>query len=85
MSRYELERFIAMFAEDSSRIKGFVHLDDSGWLLADCVGAMLRIEPWQGEPPENSGLNVLATAGMPLRKALKTAAQWYSDRVTIAG
>lgn len=83
MSPYELKRFIAMFAEETSRIKGFVYLDDGGWYLADCVGAIIRLEPFKGDTPEESCLNVLATAGMALRKSLKQAAQWYNEQVTV--
>lgn len=83
MSAYELERFIGMFAEETSRVKGFIYLKESGWLLADCVGSLLRITPWQGPEPAESLLNILATGGTNLRKALKQAAAWYPDKITV--
>ena len=83
MTRYELERFLASFAEDTSRIKGFVRLEECGWLLADCVGPMLRLLPWTGDTPAAAGLTVLGTTGQALRKSLKAAAGWYPDKTSV--
>lgn len=83
MTEYELKRFIGMFSEETSRIKGFVYLEECGFLLADCVGSLVHLTPWQGEAPKSSMLNVLATGGMRLRKTLKYAASWYEGKVFV--
>ncbi len=85
LTRYELERFISMFAEETARIKGFVRLLDSGWLLLDCVGPMVRVESWTGSTDDiTEGINILATPGQQTRAALKKAISWYEDKITLA-
>lgn len=84
MSFYELERFINNFAEDTARIKGYVYLDDSGVVLVDCVGPMVNIEKTENPVEEQDfDLNLLGTVGMPMRKSLKNAMNFYSDKVKI--
>lgn len=82
MSLYQLERFVHLFANDSARIKGFVRLDNTGMVLVDCVGGMVNITPTtQSDVSEN--LNVLATKGQPLRKALLSAISFYPEYATL--
>lgn len=78
-----LRRFIEMFCEYSFRVKGFVQTNQ-GLMLADCVGNVVSLSPWEGAtvPQERIGwLNVLPGAGMPLRKAVKTACEWYAPYI----
>lgn len=78
----ELERFIGMFIEATFRVKGFV-MTTEGLYIADCVGNVPNIAPYDGEMPiEKRGfLVVLSGAGMPLRRRVKEAAKWYPGRV----
>ncbi|MFI3326142.1 MAG: GTP-binding protein [Clostridia bacterium] len=82
MSLYELERFLNSFAEDTARIKGYVTLADHGFVLVDCVGSMVNVKVIDYKEVEE-GLNLLATAGQPMRKALKTAMTYYNGKVAI--
>lgn len=83
ITRYELERFVAMFCEDTSRVKGFVLTADDGWVLIDCVGAFLRFQNWNGDLPAKSELTCLACTGQAMRKSLKAAASWYENKVKV--
>ncbi len=83
MSFYELERFINLFAEDTARIKGYVYLNEKGYVLADCVGPMVNIMPIKPTEIPEMGLNVLATKGQDTRKALKNAIALYPDKTKI--
>ncbi len=83
MSLYQLERFINLFAEDTARIKGYVNTVDNGLVLVDCVGAMVKVTK-ASESNGALGLNILATKGQPLRKALKSAIEFYPELATIS-
>lgn len=73
-----LEKFLAMFAEDTYRIKGFVPLSGQIY-LADCVGPLVRLEPWQGDAVNPGRLTVLFGNGLPARKSIETAISWYPE------
>ena len=79
MSAEQLRAFLRMFAEDTYRIKGLITLRE-GTFLADCTGAYVKIEPFDGRIADNR-LAVLSGEGMPLRKSLKEALAWYPDLV----
>ena len=78
MTRASLEHCLAMLAEDTYRIKGFVRLAE-GPFFVDCTGLSVQLTPWNGET--NNRLVLLAGAGMPLRKAVKAAVQWYQNDI----
>jgi len=74
------EAFIRMVYEDTFRIKGILRLLE-GVFLVDCVGPTLKISPYDSNKDENQ-LVFLAGAGMPLRKSIKAAKEWYPEIVT---
>ena len=66
-----------MIADDSYRIKGFVHLEEQ-LLLVDCVGSFVDVYQYTGEVVgELNKVVVLAGKGMPTRKSIKNAMKWY--------
>ena len=65
-----------MWVEDSWRIKGFARLEGR-CLLVDCVGPAVRISDTNIETEQENRLVLLAGPGMPLRRAVKQAIQWY--------
>lgn len=78
MQLAQLRSFLAMLAEDTYRIKGFAQLENQTWLV-DCVGPLVNVSPYKGETNgQPNRLVALAGKGMPLRKALKNAVQWYA-------
>lgn len=80
MTYYQLERFLAMFLEDTYRVKGFVCLEGKT-ALVDCVGANLKITPY-GEKIKNCNyLTAMAGPGMPMQKSIQKAAEWYPDLI----
>lgn len=80
-SKEKLNALLLVFIEDSYRVKGFVKAED-GVVLVDCVGPVPNILPWHGDVPESvNKLVILAGAGMPLRKSLKTAKELYTNRI----
>lgn len=82
MSKYELEKFLQLFAEDTARIKGYVYLRTDGFLLVDSVGAMISVKPTNIQN-QTLGLTLLATEGQPMRKSLKSAIDLYPDKAKI--
>lgn len=79
MTSDRLRAFLRLFAEDTHRVKGLARLKD-GDFEADCVGAYVRVAPYAGGGVNNR-LVALAGEGMPLRKSLKAAVDWYSTLV----
>ncbi len=80
MTYYQLERFLAMFLEDTYRVKGFVCLEGKTSLV-DCVGADLKITPY-GEKVENCNyLTAMAGPGMPMQTSLQKAVEWYPELI----
>ena len=76
--RKSLESFLRMFAEDTYRIKGFVELDGEV-CMADCVGPLVEIRPFAGEPSELGRLVVLFGHGLPARKSIREAVSRFPD------
>ncbi len=83
MTLNEVEKFIKMFCEETSRIKGFIHTKSDGYLLVDCVGSYVKVEPWNGKKPDELVINVLATAGMDMRKTINYALKWYETKASV--
>ncbi|MEG1270477.1 MAG: CobW family GTP-binding protein [Ruthenibacterium sp.] len=82
MSIAQLHSLLAMLAEDTYRMKGFVRLEQQNYLV-DCVGPMIQILPYEKEPNDALGTIVLlAGQGMPLRKSIQKATAWYSEYIT---
>lgn len=81
LSRLQLEGFIKLFLEDTYRVKGFVTLEGGVWLV-DCVGALLKLEPYEGAAGALNQLVALSGQGMSLRKSIQKAVEWYADGVT---
>ncbi|MEG2652790.1 MAG: GTP-binding protein [Ruthenibacterium sp.] len=82
MSLTQLHSLLAMLAEDTYRMKGFVRLQQQVYFV-DCVGPMVQITPYTQETNDAIGtLVLLAGKGMALRKSVQTALAWYSEYVT---
>ena len=83
ISRYDLQKFIEMFIEDTFRVKGFLQTADAGLLLVDCVGNVVNLSSAPADVPENKigWLTILSGAGMPVHKAVKQACQWYQKYI----
>lgn len=79
MTADQLRHFIAMFAEDTYRVKGIVRLAD-GIYLADCTGALISVERYTGDSAPG-GLVILGGAGMPMRQSVQSAQKWYPNLV----
>ncbi len=80
MTFAQLEKFLAMFIEDTYRIKGFVCLE-ARTALVDCVGMKLLVTPYEGEPERCNVLVALAGSGMPMERSVRKAAEWYPGLV----
>ena len=76
MTVEQLTGALRLIAEDSWRIKGFARLEGR-CLLVDCVGPAVRISDTNIETEQENRLVLLAGPGMPLRRAVKQAIQWY--------
>lgn len=74
--RFTLEHLIGLFAEDTYRVKGFAALEE-GTFQVDCVGPIVRIDPWTGEPVHPNRLTVLFGNGLPARKSIQNALGRY--------
>ena len=73
-----LTSFLKMFAEDTYRIKGLVRLPE-GVYLADCVGPLVEVRPFEGDAPVQNNLAVLFGNGLPARKGIKEAISWFPN------
>lgn len=80
VSGNDLKGFLKLFVDRTFRVKGFVRTD-GGLCLVDCVGNQVCIEAYEGAvPPERCGkLVVLSGAGMPVRKYVNEAVEWYRE------
>lgn len=76
----QLQKFLEMFLEDTYRIKGFVKSGGRSYLI-DCVGSMYHQQLFEEEIPEESFLVVLSGAGLPVKKGIRTAMEWYPEMV----
>lgn len=82
ITRYELQKFIEMFLEDTYRVKGFVRTSE-GLTLVNCVGNVATVEPWADavDKAKIGSLVVLSGDGMPAKKAVKDAVRWYEKHI----
>ena len=80
ISAEDLERFLKLFVEVTFRVKGFVRTD-TGMCLVNCVGNLISVEPYGAAVPEDrvGTLIVLSGAGMPVKKQVKEAVDWYKE------
>ncbi len=69
-----LQKCVEQLAGETWRVKGFVRVPE-GVFYVDCTGPEVRLTPWQGAA--DNRLVLLAGKGMPLRRAVKAAVQWY--------
>ena len=80
MTMEQLEKFLAMFIEDTYRIKGFVCLEGRT-ALVDCVGVKLQVKPYDGLTENCNVLVAMAGGAMPMEKSVRKAAEWYPQLV----
>ena len=73
-----LTSFLKMFAEDTYRIKGLVRLPE-GVYLADCVGPLVEVRPFEGDAPVQNNLAVLFGNGLPAKKSIEEAISWFPN------
>ena len=76
----ELQGFLRMILEDTFRIKGFVRTGEQQYLVSG-VGNLLEVKPYTGTPEKTNLLVVLSGSGMPVKRAIRTAMQWYPQVV----
>lgn len=76
--RKSLTSFLRMFAEDTYRIKGFLKLDGE-LCVVDCVGPLVEVRPFAGEPSETGRLVVLFGHGLPARKGIREAVSRFPN------
>lgn len=76
-----LSHFLNMLLVDTFRIKGFVYLEDT-WYLVNAVGNMLYIEPCsEKKETQKNVLVILSGYGLPTKKAIRKAMEWYPEVV----
>lgn len=77
---YNFQKFVEMFLDDTYRIKGFVELEGSVYLV-DCVGNLFKATPYTGTVRGLNELVVLSGNGLPAQKSIREAIKWYPDNV----
>lgn len=75
-----LRKFIEMFIEDTYRVKGFVNLQGQ-WYLVDCVGNIFHAQQCEAKTGKENALVVLSGYGLPVKRSVKKAMEWYPDVV----
>ncbi len=77
-----LVKFIEMFVEDTYRIKGFVVIQGETYFV-DCVYGSIKIERYRDtlNPDILGKLVILSGKGMPTRRSILEAVNWYRDEV----
>ena len=73
-----LTSFLKMVAEDTYRIKGFVEIDGTTYLV-DCVGPLVEVHPFEGQPVNPGVLTVLYGHGLSAVKSIKEARTWFAN------
>jgi hypothetical protein len=71
---------IALLADDTYRIKGFLELRDGSY-IAECVGTDIRVTLYAGQIEHANQLTLLAGEGMPLRHAIRELLREFPDLV----
>ena len=72
----ELQGFLKMILEDTYRIKGFVYTGGNKYLVSG-VGNLMEVTLYHENTEKTDLLVVLSGAGMPVKRAIKTAMEWY--------
>lgn len=80
LSSAEAEKILSFFAGDTYRVKGFLRLKD-GAFLADCVGSTVKLSPREGGA--DNCLSVLYGHGLPARKSIEKAMEWYPGSIVL--
>ncbi len=78
MTCQQLYSALGILAEESWRIKGFVHLDGKTYLV-NCVGPSIQVTESEDIQNCENHLVLLAGPGMALRKAIREAIHWYPE------
>ncbi|HAX51049.1 G3E family GTPase [Muricomes intestini] len=74
-----LENFMKMIMDNTFRIKGFVRIQKE-WYLISCVGNIFHAEKCtEKQEKEANILVVLSGYGLPVKKSMKRAMEWYPD------
>jgi len=81
LGSYEAQKILAMIAEDSYRMKGFLSLSD-GQFLADCVAGSVKLVPFENAGANNH-ITVLYGHGLSPRKAINEAVKWYPGKLRL--
>ncbi len=76
-----LKSILTMLADSTYRMKGFVKIKD-GVFHVDCTGPDIQIKPWKKDA--DNKIVLLSGKGMPLRKSLKQACEWYKELITVS-
>lgn len=69
---------IALFADDTFRVKGLLTLKN-GQFLVDCVGPHLEITPYNQVPSRSNSITVLYDNQLPARKSIEEAMRWLPE------
>lgn len=77
-TKKQMYHILQTLAEDTYRMKGILRLAE-GLYLSDCVGTLLSLVPYEGVCSHAGRLQVLSGHGMPVRRAIRTALQYYPD------
>lgn len=75
-TRTQMLHILRLLAEDTYRMKGILPLAE-GLYLSDCVGSLLSLTPYEGACSHAGRLQILSGHGMPVRRAIRTALQYY--------
>ncbi len=73
-----LKGILTIIADSTYRMKGFVKIKE-GTFHVDCTGPDIQIKPYSDSADNN--IVLLAGKGMPLRKAVKQASEWYKSNI----
>lgn len=75
---YTLQKFLEMFLIDTYRVKGIIELQEGCYLIS-CTGEMFHAEVFKGSLGVTNDLVVLSGNGLPTKRAIKKAMEWYPD------
>ena len=79
----QLMYFLKEIAEDTYRVKGFVKIGDTVYLVNN-VGTMIETAPYKEGNVTNVGkLVILSGHGLPIKKTIKKSTEHYGDLFTI--
>ena len=76
-----MECFVAVsytHLDDTYRVKGFVEVQGEIYLV-NCVGSIYQAERFEGKPEHVNDLVILSGNGLPVKKSLKKAMEWYPE------